>query len=594
MATYKGDTPHKGTESIVIAFDIGTTHSAVSFSYLYPGELPDVRAVIRWPGQLEASSDSKIPTIIAYKNGKTHAFGAEARDCIDDDEYEIASWFKLHLHPDSMKISNPTDPDTKPEIKLEIPELPTGTSLSQIYSDFIKYLYHKMRDFFMENTPNGRNIWTRIQSRATFIFCTPNGWDISQHVFMRNAAVAANLVPMNGAEERISFITEGEASVHYAIAHTRSNIWLRKGSIFAVVDVGGSTVDSTLYECRETRPLTLKEVYASECVQVGGVFVDRAAKEMLKNKLGSSTFAQEEYLKDMLVTFERKTKRLFDGTQTSNIVDFGRNRDNDRSHGIIKGKLTLKKEEVKGTFDDTITQTITSCRKLFRGRNVPNLLLVGGFGESPYLRTRLREAFQIEGTDIVTVDEPSKKAAAEGAIISHIKQLVIARATRFTFGTNISNAYQHTNPIHRTRASLTYRSPDGVIRVRDVFYMWALKDTPLPQDWSVDIPLVTYWETFPNVLGKYTVPVFVCDQPLVPQWTHDTSGILMPNVRLLCNIEADMARMASALENRIARNGRFWQLDFKVVITFQGATLQGKLVWMDEVHYQFSYGCHCH
>jgi hypothetical protein len=41
-------------------------------------------------------------------------------------------------------------------------------------------------------------------------------------------------------------------------------------------------------------------------VQVGGVFVDRAAKEVLKEKLGNSPFAEEDYLKDMLATFEKK------------------------------------------------------------------------------------------------------------------------------------------------------------------------------------------------------------------------------------------------------------------------------------------------
>jgi hypothetical protein len=161
-----------------------------------------------------------------------------------------------------MKVSGPG----KPGAKLEIPPLPNGVTLSQIYSDFIKYLYDRTMDFFVENTPNGRNIWNRLKSKIALIFCTPNGWEISQHIFVRNAVVAAKIVPPTKAEERISFVTEGEASVHYVLAHTRSNTWLSKGTIFAVVDVGGSTVDSTLYECKELQPLTLEEVCASECV----------------------------------------------------------------------------------------------------------------------------------------------------------------------------------------------------------------------------------------------------------------------------------------------------------------------------------------
>ncbi len=94
--------------------------------------------------------------------------------------------------------------------------------------------------------------------------------------------------------------------------------------MFAVVDAGGSTVDSTLYECKETTPkLTLEEVCASECVQAGSVFIDRAAQHMLKAKLQGSRFSDDTCIQGILEEFERKTKRKFDGTQVSSIIKFG-------------------------------------------------------------------------------------------------------------------------------------------------------------------------------------------------------------------------------------------------------------------------------
>jgi hypothetical protein len=45
--------------------------------------------------------------------------------------------------------------------------------------------------------------------------------------------------------------------------------------------------------------------------------------------------------------------------------------------------------------------------KSWRVSNVQHLLLVGGFGESPYLRRRLAETYERNGTEIVTVEEPS-------------------------------------------------------------------------------------------------------------------------------------------------------------------------------------------
>ena len=95
--------------------------------------------------------------------------------------------------------------------------------------------------------------------------------------------------------------------------------------MFAVVDAGGSTVDSTLYKCKKTTPkLILEEVCASECVQAGSVFIDRAARHMLVAKLHGTRFCDETYIQDILGEFERKTKRKFDGTQVSSIIKFGR------------------------------------------------------------------------------------------------------------------------------------------------------------------------------------------------------------------------------------------------------------------------------
>jgi hypothetical protein len=113
--------------------------------------------------------------------------------------------------------------------------------------------------------------------------------------------------------------------VHYALDYTQSTQWLRNGVVFAVVDAGGSTVDSTLYECKQTTPkLILEEVCASECVQAGSVFVDRAAQHLFETKLAGSQFGDDAYIQDMLGEFEKRTKRKFDGTQASSIIKFGK------------------------------------------------------------------------------------------------------------------------------------------------------------------------------------------------------------------------------------------------------------------------------
>jgi hypothetical protein len=152
--------------------------------------------------------------------------------------------------------------------EFEVPQLPKGVNVHKAYMDFIGYLYHHTRAFFVQSTPNGDQIWNRLEPKMIIIFTHPNGWDISHQSFLTECTAGAGILPRNEAYNRIEFITEGEASVHYAVAHMSSNLWLRVNQKFIVVDAGGSTVDSNLYECTSMNPLQLREVCRSECIQV--------------------------------------------------------------------------------------------------------------------------------------------------------------------------------------------------------------------------------------------------------------------------------------------------------------------------------------
>jgi len=90
---------------------------------------------------------------------------------------------------------------------------------------------------------------------------------------------------------------------------------------------------------------------------------------MLSEKLAGSKFADADYLNDIMEEFERKTKRKFDGTQNS-IIRFGKDWDNDRAHGIVKGRLTLSKEDVATAFNAVIPRIISSVSNLLDGRKV--------------------------------------------------------------------------------------------------------------------------------------------------------------------------------------------------------------------------------
>lgn len=61
---------------------------------------------------------------------------------------------------------------------------------------------------------------------------------------------------------------------------------------------------------------------------------------------------------------------MFDGSQETIAIRFGGNRDQDRDYGIVRGVITLTKQEVASTFDPAIKSILESCRRLMDGTKI--------------------------------------------------------------------------------------------------------------------------------------------------------------------------------------------------------------------------------
>ncbi|CAG7852396.1 SubName: Full=Uncharacterized protein {ECO:0000313/EMBL:CCA75659.1} [Serendipita indica DSM 11827] len=578
MASYRSEKMYLGDEKIVIALDIGTTMSAASYSHLFKRSYPSVEMVTQWPGQPTASGSAKIPTLVLYDGSRCVACGEEALNYELEGHEELAKWFKasqilLHMHPDSLK-----------DRSLDIPPLPTGIPVKRIYKDMMEYMFKNTQKHFETKVPNGASIWSRHRANMEFVFAIPNGWDYVQQQTMRQAAIDAGFFPSHRADSLLHFVTEGEASVHFVSVYGSMRHWLSVGSTFGVVDAGGSTTDSTLYTCTEMTPdVVLKEAGVSECVQAAGVNVDDVLGQILKAKLANSRFGDEENIKAMIEAFELKTKRMFDGNTPTNVIKFGGNRDMDMSVGIIKGQISLKKEEVLAAFTPVLENIVGSIRRLMSSKRPKYLLLVGGFGESPYLKSRLNDLFGGQGIEIVTVEQPTKKAAAEGAVIWYLKNMVRARVARETYGTDVRAIYNAL--LHGERSHKVERAVDGLQRISHVFDTWVQKGTTVDDGFSYT---AEYHYSWPKIgyskpkLAVEEVEVYMWDRDTVPTWAKEENGSLTPGLRRICTVKADL----SALNNdgiRIEKgpNGEYWKADFQVAVTLPigGAQLQARLQW---------------
>ncbi|KAI0734053.1 hypothetical protein C8Q72DRAFT_771544 [Fomitopsis betulina] len=174
--------PYTGTtRKLLLAIDIGTTFSGVSFCVLDPGKVPEVLSVIRYPGQ-EAENrarDTKIPSVLFYdEDGEVRAVGAEAVS--DGTELEAldngwirAEWFKLRLRPDGLQAKGE-----------ELPKICIDKSVVQIFADYLAYIFGCAKAYISDTHSVGRQI-LESGSGVEFVLSHPNGWGGLQQSKMR-------------------------------------------------------------------------------------------------------------------------------------------------------------------------------------------------------------------------------------------------------------------------------------------------------------------------------------------------------------------------------------------------------------------------
>jgi hypothetical protein len=166
------------------------------------------------------------------------------------------------VNPDPDRISKASRSH-----KFEFPPLPKGVTIERVYADLMEYLMKYTRAFFEATTANGREIWERVRDTIVIVLATPSAWGMREQAILRKAAITAKLVKEENASQLLQFVTVGEASVQYALAQDQHD-WLKQGTVFGLIDCGGSTVDTAIYRCASIRPLALTEVCPNEGVQV--------------------------------------------------------------------------------------------------------------------------------------------------------------------------------------------------------------------------------------------------------------------------------------------------------------------------------------
>ncbi|KAL4068706.1 hypothetical protein V8B97DRAFT_2024646 [Scleroderma yunnanense] len=589
--------PYHGlVRKLVLAFDVGTTYSGVSYAILDPGEIPKVLGVNRYPAQEHVGGDSKIPSIIYYdQQGRPRAFGAEALqeqiiELAEDEQWIKLEWWKLHLRPRYLAASHIADDDIQP--------LPAGKAAIEVLADFMRYLYQCSRKYIEET--HGLAIWKSIEGRIEFVLTHPNGWEGPQQKQIRAAAAFASLIPNSqDGQSRVHLLTEGEASLHFCVTKVLASDVLSRTPIVAplnaedddpvdsgsqgvvIIDAGGGTIDLSAYSM-QLSPTSFEEIAPAECRLQGSVLVTRRAHGLIKKKLAGSKFGSPDMLRSITDIFDKTTKLRVRSADDPQYIKFGTVRDKDPQYDIRSGQLKLTGRSVTELFEPSIKEIIDAFQKQQQAATVPikSVFLVGGFAASEWLFTSLQRYFEPLNIEICRPDSHVNKAVADGAVSFHIDNLVSSRVAKLTYGTECSVPYDSTNPEHRARQKKVYRGPSGMLAVPKAFGSILTRGTRVSEQQTFEEEFVIRRSTVDSC-ESVDVDITAYRGSLTkPDWM-DTEP---DKFTTLCTVRADTSKLARKLSPKRSKEGiMYYVIDVKVILLFGLTELKAQVGWNEDV-----------
>ncbi|EDR07866.1 uncharacterized protein LACBIDRAFT_298123 [Laccaria bicolor S238N-H82] len=587
--------PYTGPRrKLVLAFDVGTTYSGVSYrnvpsslrqilinssyvpSILDPGLVPEIRGVTRFPAQERVGGDCKIPSILYYDQyDVVRAAGAETLlgsvlAQKEEEQWFSCQWFKLHLRPRT--------PGSMEEIRDTIPALPESKNAVEVFADFLHYLFHCSRTYIEEMHGVGDNWWGSIEDTIEFVLSHPNGWEGAQQEQMRRATVLAGLVPNDEAgQARVSFVTEGEASLHFCIQSGLPAGAMKDNSGVLIVDAGGGTIDLSAYGCASGSADTFQEIAPPQCHFKGSIFVTFNARTYLDAHLRNSKYLED--VPQMADSFDKTTKLLFRNKHEPQYIRFGNLRDKDLAVGIRSGQLKLSGSDVASFFEPSVNCIVDAIAEQSQKARKPinSVFLVGGFAASNWLFAELKEACTQMGLSVLRPDSHVNKAVADGALSFYLDHSVRSRVSRFTYGTDCNTFYDGNDVEHLQRFT-SFTALDGSRQIPGAFDVILPKNTQTSET-----------KEFRRGYSQQTVSLSTLSQVAFnldcyrgelasPRWRDIDAGMYST----LCTIEVDLSKLAHSLGPRQTKDGRvYYKVIYEIVLLFGLTELKAQLCWQE-------------
>ena len=471
---------------MVAAIDFGTAYSGYAFSTIANFKLDPLKihANQAWNAGGKQLLSLKTPTCLLL-NGRKQlvSFGYEAENAyaelVLDDKHHDHYYFSRF----KMKLYN--DKGLTEDMKLEDV---TGKSLLaiKVFGLSIQALTSHMRKL-LEN--EGTDIKPR---EIKWVLTVPAIWPDSAKQFMRKSAEKAGI-----NHDQLCIALEPEAaSIHCQYLPTEKLKGASEGFTMAgtrqkymVIDLGGGTADITVHEKMSNGHL--KELCHASGGDCGGTSIDNAFIQMIVKILGEPMikFLKQKdpsaYL-DLLREFETVKRRIETDTtgKVNMTIPFTTINSLCESHQdetfssmiqsspfaskiALRGdKMRVDADVMKSLFDKTINKIVFLIKDVLRkpaAKNVPLLLLVGGFAECPLVQAAIKRNFPNKR---IIIPEDADISVLKGAVLfGHKPDYIASRVMRFSYGTDIAPLFDPEK--HKQHQKYTFNGED---RCKNIFY----------------------------------------------------------------------------------------------------------------------------
>ena len=441
-------------KAVVIGIDFGTAYSGIAFAYRAdPGTIQ-----CGAPTATDATQ-MKVPTALLEREDGSWDFGNDAESKYNEilnehNATDPTAPIPAHLYKRFKMVLKGQNSgfDTLTAVSV------TGKCHSLMH--LIEISLRKLKDFAVEKVTNGYGGAINASTDVQWVLTVPAIWNDFGKAFMRKAAFRAGLMETEQSDNLLLVLEPEGAALAVHVGAAAFNL-LNPGSRFMVLDCGGGTVDITVHEVVSDQPLAMKAIAVPCGGDWGGDFVNIEFKKFLKELLGEDLYKESELpfeFYNIAVEFD-KVKITFNPAkapgfirlidvlenrrQLAQLVDTYNANHPDKpilsSLTINNGFLPMSCELMLSFFEPFLAATVQETRRvLSKIPNITTVMVVGGFGSSAVLTSRIKAEFH--GKDHVRVILPDTTPKPQGAIVHGAvyfglyKHIIQSRLAAYTYG----------------------------------------------------------------------------------------------------------------------------------------------------------------